>query len=119
MAPPSLEAVEVQEAVEVEAEPAMEVAEEAPEAAPAFVEPDPEALRQADELIEKGQYVEAMEIYNKILELAPDNGPVLQRVQEFRLLMKVQGKGSVLVEHGLDKFLSAIQRRRDEFYANP
>ena len=116
VAPPAFE----EAAVEVEAEPVVEVEEEEEEeAAPAFQEPDPEALRQADELIEKGQFVEAMEVYNKILEQAPDYGPVLQRVQELRLLMKVQGKGSALVEHGLGKFLSAIQRRRDEFYANP
>ncbi|KKM54272.1 hypothetical protein LCGC14_1553490, partial [marine sediment metagenome] len=85
----------------------------------ALVEPDPEAIMEADRLIEAGDYIKAMDVYNDILKKAPDSGPVLQRVQELKLLLKVHGLGGVLVEHRLDKFLSAIQRRRDEFYANP
>ena len=103
--------------VEVEAEIEPEPEEAVP--ATAFEAPEPGAISEADGLIEAARYVEAMEVYNKILEQAPDHGPVLQRVQELRLLMKVQGKEGELVEHQLDKFLSAIQRRRDEFHANP
>ncbi len=110
-------AVEAEPAMEVEAEVEAEVEESV--SVTAFEVPDPEAIDEADGLIEAAQYVEAMEVYNKILERAPDHGPVLQRVQELRMLMKVQGKEAELVEYRLDKFLSAIQRRRDEFYANP
>ena len=80
-----------------EAEPPMEIVEADEKAVSAFEEPDPGAISEADRLIEAGQYVEAMEVYNKILKQVPDHGQALQKVQELRLLMKVQGKG--IIDH--------------------
>ena len=126
--PPSVEAFEeaeeadvsmVMETEAVEAVEAAEASTKVMEPPPALMESDTESIMEADRSIEAGDYMKAMDIYNVMLDKAPDNGTILQREQELKLLIKVHGQEGVLVEHRLDKFLIAIQRRRDEFYANP
>ncbi|KKK95160.1 hypothetical protein LCGC14_2675600, partial [marine sediment metagenome] len=102
MEPEAVEAVEeVEEATKVMEPPAaQEVAGEdagvetmeTMEPVNALVEPDPEAMMEADRFIETGDYIKAMDVYNAIREKAPDSGPVLQSVQELKLLMKVHGQ---------------------------
>jgi hypothetical protein len=58
-----------------------------------------------------------MEIYEDLIREAPENGLVLQKMQELRMLMKVEGQEGEYKVQKLEKFLSAVHRRRDEFYA--
>jgi tetratricopeptide (TPR) repeat protein len=82
-------------------------------------EPYRAIFEEADGFVASEEYFRAMETYNSILKDSPDYAPALQRVQELKMLLKALGKDSELIEHNLDKFLSSIKRRRDEFYANP
>ncbi len=82
--------------------------------------PEPPApgvsIEAADSLIAGGNYLEAMNIYRKILSATPDNRTVLQRAEELKTLLKLMGKDKEALIASLDAFLAGIEKRRDEFY---
>ncbi len=82
--------------------------------------PEPPAsgisIEAADSLIAGGNYIEAMNIYRKILSATPENRMALQRAEELKTLLKLMGKDKEALIAGLDAFLAGIQKRRDEFY---
>ncbi|GAB4390435.1 MAG: hypothetical protein Kow0025_22440 [Thermodesulfovibrionales bacterium] len=92
-----------------------------------FEEPVPAAaatdrgsvLREADILIDRGEYLGAMRLYKRFLAEEPYNKDVLQRVEELRALLKLVGRDGEIYEANLGSFLEGIKKRRDEFFGRP
>jgi tetratricopeptide (TPR) repeat protein len=73
-------------------------------------------IRDADIFISQGRYIEAFDIYEKLLSIEPSNTYVLQRIEELRALLKLLGKSEEEVIMRLNRFLDGIKKRRDEFF---
>ncbi|GAB4488414.1 MAG: hypothetical protein OHK006_18820 [Thermodesulfovibrionales bacterium] len=105
-------------------EPDRAAVEEVPAAAEAFTgtaEPESAAgtaglVAEADRLIGEGNYIGAIEKYQKIMALEPDNAATLQRIEELRALLKLMGKDKDVLITRLNGFLDAVHKRRDEFF---
>lgn len=76
-------------------------------------------LRDADSYISQDKYLEAMNVYRKLLSAEPDNNHVMQRVEELKFLLKLMGKDKQELVARLDSFLSGVKKRRDEFFGSP
>lgn len=75
-------------------------------------------MGRADELIAKGEYIEARNIYSSLLSVYPEDKIVRTKLQELMMLLKVTGQTGELYNNGLESFHTAIMRRRDEFRKN-
>jgi tetratricopeptide (TPR) repeat protein len=73
-------------------------------------------IRDADIFISQGRYIEAFDIYEKLLSIEPSNTYVLQRIEELRALLKLLGKSEEELIMRLNRFLDGIKKRRDEFF---
>ncbi len=114
------ELAEVQEALSADEPPeAVEPAEEGfHEIEDTDAEDGLSGIRAAEAHINNGQYAEAINVYEGLLRKDPDDPEVLQRAQELRSLLKLLGREREAVVAKLDKFLEAINKRRDEFFGN-
>ncbi|MFN3479308.1 MAG: tetratricopeptide repeat protein [Thermodesulfovibrionales bacterium] len=74
-------------------------------------------LTEADGLVSKGEYFNALDRYKALLKEYPDNKKVLQRIAELKNLLKLLGKDEETVLK-LEAFLEGIRRRRDEFFGH-
>jgi tetratricopeptide (TPR) repeat protein len=74
-------------------------------------------IRDADNFIAQGRYLEALDTYRKILSFEPDNRYVLQRVEELKALLKLLGKGEEDLISRLNNLLNGIKKRRNEFFS--
>ena len=75
-----------------------------------------ELLQAADRYIAEGNYIRAIETYQKMLSSAPDDKSILQRVEELRALLKLMGKDKEVLISKLNAFLNAVRKRGDEFF---
>lgn len=82
-------------------------------------EPASLGLRDADSYISQDKYLEAMNVYRKLLSAEPDNNHVMQRVEELKFLLKLMGKDKEELVARLDSFLNGVKKRRDEFFGSP
>jgi tetratricopeptide (TPR) repeat protein len=73
-------------------------------------------IRDADIFISQGRYIEALDIYEKLLSIEPGNTYVLQRIEELRALLKLLGRSEEELIVRLNSFLDGIKKRRDEFF---
>jgi tetratricopeptide (TPR) repeat protein len=76
------------------------------------------SVNDADQYITEGKYMEAMNIYRKLLSAEPDNIHVMQRVEELKALLKLLGKDKEELIARLDGLLDGIKKRRDEFFGS-
>lgn len=74
------------------------------------------SLKDADELVLKERYLDAMNLYKGLLSQEPENRHVLQRIEELKALLKLLGKDKEALIEKLESFLEGIKKRRDEFY---
>ncbi len=72
----------------------------------------------ADPYILQGKYMEAMNIYRKLLSIEPDNMQVMQRIEELKTLLKLLGKDKEELIAKLDNLLAGIKKRRDDFFGS-
>jgi tetratricopeptide (TPR) repeat protein len=76
-------------------------------------------FEEADKCIAKGEYVEAINLYNRMLASNPNDTQVLQRAEDLKSLLKLLGKDKEILISKLSIFLERIQQRRGEFYRSP
>jgi tetratricopeptide (TPR) repeat protein len=72
-------------------------------------------ISDADPYILQDKYMEAMNIYRKLLSIEPDNMQVMQRIEELKTLLRLLGKDKGELIAKLDNLLAGIKKRRDEF----
>lgn len=72
-------------------------------------------IGDADPYIIQDKFMEAMNIYRRILSIEPGNMHVMQRIEELRALLKLLGKDKEELIAKLDSLLAGIRKRRDEF----
>ncbi|NCO68004.1 MAG: hypothetical protein COY75_10350 [Nitrospirae bacterium CG_4_10_14_0_8_um_filter_41_23] len=102
---------EVIEAVE---EPLSEIGEQAEEAQTETIL----SIGDADPYILQDKFMEAMNIYRRILSVKPGNMHVMQRIEELKTLLKLLGKDKEELIAKLDGLLAGIKKRRDEFFGS-
>src|SRR4030043_1101519 len=73
------------------------------------------SIGDADPYIIQDKFMEAMNIYRRILSIEPGNMHVIQRIEELRALLKLLGKDKEELIAKLDSLLAGIRKRRDEF----
>jgi tetratricopeptide (TPR) repeat protein len=73
----------------------------------------------ADSYISQGNYVDALNIYKRLLSTEPDNVHVIQRIEELKNLLSLLGKGKEDLIAKMNSLLGSIKRRRDEFFSTP
>ncbi|MDP2753513.1 MAG: tetratricopeptide repeat protein [Nitrospirota bacterium] len=73
------------------------------------------SIGDADPYIIQDKFMEAMNIYRRILSIEPGNMHVMQRIEELRALLKLLGKDKEELIAKLDSLLAGIRKRRDEF----
>lgn len=73
----------------------------------------------ADSYISQGNYVDALNIYKRLLSTEPDNVHVLQRIEELKNLLSLLGKGKEDLIAKMKSLLDSIKKRRDEFFSTP
>jgi tetratricopeptide (TPR) repeat protein len=116
----ALEAVELPEEEtsfeEVSEEPEVVPEERIAAAEEEVIKPASLGLRDADSYIAQGKYLEAMNIYRRVLSSEPDNNHVMQCVEELKFLLKLMGKDKEELVARLDSFLNSVKKRRDEFF---
>lgn len=78
----------------------------------------PLSLYDADPYILQDKYMDAMNIYRRILSIEPGNMHVMQRVEELKFLLKLLGKDKEELITKLDSLLAGIKKRRDEFFGS-
>ena len=76
-------------------------------------------IRDADKYIAGGKYLDALNIYKKLLSADPDNTQIMQRAEELRALLKLLGKDKEELVSRLESFLKGIKKRQNEFSGNP
>jgi tetratricopeptide (TPR) repeat protein len=75
-------------------------------------------VQDADPYITEGKYMEAMNIYRKLLSTEPDNMHLMQRIEEMKALLKLLGKDKEELIARLDSLLEGIKKRRNEFFGS-
>ena len=76
------------------------------------------SIDDADPYITQDKFMEAMNIYRRILSIDPGNMHVMQRIEELRALLKLLGKDKEELIAKLDSLLAGIRKRRDEFFGS-
>ncbi len=72
-------------------------------------------LSEADRFVAEGRFAEAMGVYRRFLDRAPNDKRVLQRVEELRALLKLMGRDKELLIAKLNAFLEGIKKGRNGF----
>jgi len=75
-------------------------------------------ISDADQYIAGGKYLDAMNIYKKLLSSDPDNRQIMQRTEELRSLLKLLGKDKEELVSRLESFLEGIKKRKNEFFGS-
>jgi tetratricopeptide (TPR) repeat protein len=75
-------------------------------------------ISDADQYIAGGKYLDAMNIYKKLLSADPDNRQIMQRTEELRSLLKLLGKDKEELVSRLESFLEGIKKRQNEFFGS-
>jgi len=75
------------------------------------------SIEDAESYISQGRYTEAIDVYEKLISIEPDNLSVLQRMEELKILLKLLGSDKELIAR-LNGFLDGIKKRREEFFRN-
>ena len=75
-------------------------------------------ISDADQYIAGGKYLDAMNIYKKLLSADPDNRQIMQRTEELRSLLKLLGKDKEELVSRLESFLEGIKKRKNEFFGS-
>lgn len=73
------------------------------------------SIGDADPYIIQDKFMEAMNIYRRILSIEPGNMHVMQRIEELRALLKLLGKDKEELIAKLDSLLAGMRKRHDEF----
>jgi len=73
-------------------------------------------IADADQYIAGGKYLDAMNIYKKLLSADPDNKQIMQRTEDLRALLKLLGKDKEELVSRLESFLEGIKKRQNEFF---
>jgi tetratricopeptide (TPR) repeat protein len=73
-------------------------------------------LQNADSFIAEGNYLGAINIYQRILSASPDDKKTFQRIEELRSLLRLLGKDKEVLIEKLSAFQNAIKKRGDEFF---
>lgn len=76
------------------------------------------SLGDAEAYISQGSYMKAMDVYERILSVEPNDVRVLQRAEELKALLRLLGTDKELIAR-LNSLLEGIKKKRDEFYGNP
>lgn len=76
-------------------------------------------ISDADQYIAGGKYLDAMNIYKKLLSADPDNRQIMQRTEELRSLLKLLGKDKEELVSRFESFLEGIKKRQNEFLGSP
>jgi tetratricopeptide (TPR) repeat protein len=76
------------------------------------------SIGDADPYILQDKFMEAMNIYRRILSVEPGNMHVMQRIEELKALLKLLGKDKGELIAKLDGLLAGIKKRRDEFFGS-
>jgi len=77
-----------------------------------------ELLQTANRFISEEKYLGAINVYQQILAMTPDDKQTLQRIEELRSLLKLMGKDKEVLISKLNAFLHAMKKRGDEFHRN-
>ena len=72
----------------------------------------------ADEFIRTDQFIKAIEMYSDILNSAPENNKVKQRMEELRSYLRMIGKDTESLVSRLEEFLQGVNNRRDDFFGS-
>ncbi len=75
-------------------------------------------VADADQYILGGKYMEAMNIYRKLLSSEPADPKIIQRIEELKSLLKLLGKDKEELIAKLEGLLKGIKMRRDEFFGS-
>ena len=75
-----------------------------------------EILQIADRFISEGDYLGAINLYQRILVSTPDDRKTFQRIEELRSLLRLLGKDKEVLISKLSTFQGAIIKRGDEFF---
>ena len=75
-------------------------------------------ISDADQYIAGGKYLDAMNIYKKLLSADPDNRQIMQRTEDLRALLKLLGKDKEELVSRLESFLEGIRKRQNEFFGS-
>jgi tetratricopeptide (TPR) repeat protein len=75
-------------------------------------------IKEADQYIAGGKYLDAMNIYKKLLSADPDNRQIMQRTEDLRALLKLLGKDKEELVSRLESFLEGIKKRQNEFFGS-
>jgi tetratricopeptide (TPR) repeat protein len=99
----------------------VEAGEEFEESRPTFTFEEPvqdieSMLSEADEFIKSAQYLNAAELYQKILDIEPENKKARQRLEELKYYIRFLGKDPDQLINSLEQLLSGIKKRQDEFF---
>ncbi|MDH5203775.1 MAG: tetratricopeptide repeat protein [Nitrospirota bacterium] len=77
------------------------------------------SIVDADIYISQGRYMNAMDIYKRLLSIDPGNVHVMQRIEDMKILLKLLGKDKEQIIAKLNSFLEGIKKRQNEFFRNP
>jgi tetratricopeptide (TPR) repeat protein len=72
----------------------------------------------ADQFINQGKFMEAMNIYKQLISKDPGNNQVMQRIEELKALLKLLGKDKEELIARLELFLEGIRKKRNEFFGS-
>ncbi len=75
-------------------------------------------IGDADKYIAGGKYLDAMNIYKKLLSADPENRQIMQRTEDLRALLKLLGKDKEELVSRLESFLEGIKKRQNEFFGS-
>lgn len=72
-------------------------------------------IKDADQYIAGGKYLDALNVYKKLLSADPGNRHIMQRTEDLRALLKLLGKDKEELVSRLESFLEGIKKRQNEF----
>lgn len=75
-----------------------------------------QALNKAEVYIDSGDFVQAVQYYDMLLEKFPGEKRILQKLEELKTYLKMTGKGQEMVVRKLEILLEGLRKRRNEFF---
>jgi len=77
-----------------------------------------QALKRAETYIDAGDFVQAVQYYDILLEKFPGERRILQKLEELRTYLKITGKDQEMVVQKMEILLKGIQQRKNEFFGS-
>jgi len=77
-----------------------------------------QALKRAETYIDAGDFVQAVQYYDMLLEKFPGERRILQKLEELKTYLKMTGKGQEMVVQKMEILLKGIQKRKNEFFGS-